>query len=73
MKIVIIGASGTVGRAVTKELSRHHEVIRRVAHRVMNALTSPRRRAFRRCSKKLGRSMRLSPQAVAFTLARWQP
>ncbi|MVW46605.1 short chain dehydrogenase, partial [Enterobacteriaceae bacterium TzEc013] len=28
MKIVIIGASGTVGRAVTEELSRRHEVIR---------------------------------------------
>ena len=28
MKIVIIGASGTVGRAVTDELSRRHEVIR---------------------------------------------
>jgi len=28
MKIVIIGASGTVGRAVTEELSRKHEVIR---------------------------------------------
>ena len=27
MKIVIIGASGTVGRAVTEELSRRHEVI----------------------------------------------
>lgn len=27
MKIVIIGASGTVGRAVTDELSRRHEVI----------------------------------------------
>lgn len=26
MKIVIIGASGTVGRAVTDELSRRHEV-----------------------------------------------
>jgi NAD(P)-dependent dehydrogenase (short-subunit alcohol dehydrogenase family) len=28
MKIVIIGASGTVGRAVTEELGRRHEVIR---------------------------------------------
>lgn len=28
MKIVIIGASGTVGRAVTEALSRKHEVIR---------------------------------------------
>ena len=28
MKIVIIGASGTVGRAVSEELSRRHEVIR---------------------------------------------
>lgn len=28
MKIVIIGASGTVGRAVTEELSRRHETIR---------------------------------------------
>ncbi|MFK3706500.1 NAD(P)-dependent dehydrogenase (short-subunit alcohol dehydrogenase family) [Raoultella sp. BIGb0138] len=28
MKIVVIGASGTVGRAVTEELSRRHEVIR---------------------------------------------
>lgn len=28
MKIVVIGASGTVGRAVTAELSRQHEVIR---------------------------------------------
>lgn len=28
MKIVIIGASGTVGRAVTEELSRRHDVIR---------------------------------------------
>ena len=28
MKIVIIGASGTVGRAVTETLSRKHEVIR---------------------------------------------
>ncbi|KAE9857774.1 short chain dehydrogenase, partial [Escherichia coli] len=28
MKIVIIGASGTVGRAVTEALSRRHEVIR---------------------------------------------
>ena len=28
MKIVIIGASGTVGRAVTEELIRRHEVIR---------------------------------------------
>ncbi|HHG8775412.1 TPA: short chain dehydrogenase [Raoultella planticola] len=28
MKIVVIGASGTVGRAVAEELSRQHEVIR---------------------------------------------
>ena len=28
MKIIIIGASGTVGRAVTEALSRRHEVIR---------------------------------------------
>lgn len=28
MKIVIIGASGTVGRAVTQALSRKHEVVR---------------------------------------------
>lgn len=28
MKIVIIGASGTVGRAVTEALSRKHEVVR---------------------------------------------
>ena len=28
MKIVIIGASGTVGRAVAEELGRRHEVIR---------------------------------------------
>ena len=28
MKIVIIGASGTVGRAVTEELSQRHETIR---------------------------------------------
>lgn len=31
MKIVIIGASGTVGRAVTEELSRRHDVIAWVA------------------------------------------
>ncbi|ATX89460.1 short chain dehydrogenase [Klebsiella aerogenes] len=28
MKIIVIGASGTVGRAVAEELSRQHEVIR---------------------------------------------
>ena len=28
MKIVVIGASGTVGRAVAEELSRQHQVIR---------------------------------------------
>ena len=28
MKIIIIGASGTVGRAVTEELSQRHEVVR---------------------------------------------
>ncbi|STR64628.1 short chain dehydrogenase [Klebsiella michiganensis] len=28
MKIIIIGASGTVGRAVAQELNQRHEVIR---------------------------------------------
>jgi uncharacterized protein YbjT (DUF2867 family) len=28
MKIIVIGASGTVGRAVAQELSQRHEVIR---------------------------------------------
>ena len=28
MKIVIIGASGTVGRAVAEELGRKHEIVR---------------------------------------------
>ena len=28
MKIIVIGASGTVGRVVAEELSRQHEVIR---------------------------------------------
>ncbi len=31
MKIIVIGASGTIGRAVSEELSQRHEVIR-VAH-----------------------------------------
>ncbi|SAI28133.1 short chain dehydrogenase [Enterobacter hormaechei] len=62
MKIVIIGASGTVGRAVTEELSRRHEVI-----------SVGRRRAYRRCSKRSARWMRLSPPAVGYTSARSQP
>ena len=28
MKIIVIGASGTVGRAVAQELNQRHEVIR---------------------------------------------
>ena len=28
MKIIVIGASGTIGRAVSEELSQRHEVIR---------------------------------------------
>ena len=28
MKIIVIGASGTIGRAVSEELSQRHDVIR---------------------------------------------
>ena len=51
MKIVIIGASGTVGRAVTETLSRKHEVIR-VGRRGITRSISPRRRVSRHCLKK---------------------
>ena len=28
MKIIIVGASGTIGQAVTRELEKKHEIIR---------------------------------------------
>lgn len=52
MKIVIIGASGTVGRAVTETLSRKHEVIRVGRTRGDYQSISPRRRVSRHCLKK---------------------
>lgn len=52
MKIVIIGASGTVGRAVTETLSRKHEVIRVGRTQGITRSISPRRRVSRHCSKK---------------------
>ncbi len=46
MKIIIIGASGTVGRAVTEALSRRHEVIAWAARRAMSRwILRHRRRA----------------------------
>ncbi len=48
MKIIVIGASGTIGRAVSEELSQRHDVIRVGAPGEIIRWISPRRRASRR-------------------------
>ncbi len=48
MKIIVIGASGTIGRAVSEELSQRHEVIRVGRTWEIIRWISPRRRASRR-------------------------
>ena len=48
MKIIVIGASGTIGRAVSEELSQRHDVIRVGRTRGDYRWISPRRRASRR-------------------------
>jgi nucleoside-diphosphate-sugar epimerase len=52
MKIIVIGASGTIGRAVSEELSQRHDVIRVGRTREIIRWISPRRRASRRCLPK---------------------
>ena len=73
MKIVIIGASGIVGRAVTEELSRRHEVIRVGRTQGDHQVDITSQASVQALFKKSVRWMRLSPPAEGCTSARSQP
>ncbi len=73
MKIVIIGASGTVGRAVTEELSRRHEVISVGRTQGDHQVDITSQASVQALFERLARWMRLSPPAVGYTSARSQP
>ncbi len=73
MKIVVIGASGTVGRAVAEELSRQHQVIRvgRTQGDLQVDITS--QPSVEALFEKSAGSMRLSRLPAICSLARWRP
>lgn len=70
MKIIVIGASGTVGRAVAEELSRQHEVIRVGRTHGDEQVDITSQHSAGAVREKLVQSMPLSQQPAAYTLAR---
>ena len=69
-KIVVIGATGTLGQAVTAELKARHEVIEVGATRGQYQRTAPIRRASSGSSANSARWMASSPQRANCISAR---
>jgi hypothetical protein len=73
MKILLIGASGTVGRAVEQELSQGDMTLSaRGAPAVMSMSISRPMKAWQHCLKMWGESMLSSPPPATFSLGRWR-
>ena len=58
LRILVVGASGVLGRAVVAELGARHEIIAAGSSRAISGSTSPTRPALSPASPRPGRSMR---------------
>ncbi len=72
MKIILIGASGTLGKGIDKELGERHEIVR-VGHSSGDfQVDISDSDSIRACSRKPVASTRWSPRSARCTSAPWR-